>query len=302
MLQTERKNVLVQVPGVDPAGTGLQSAGDGKMWVDQRFAPQLRRAGLAGFEEVMSSATGRCLRELKMRENWYLPVAQSAEVRHGLYLKKHHVRTWMSWLRALLGIGPGTTPARAEVENVRYLTADGIEVMCVVAYGEKLHANGLIESFLLTEELHDYEVLPDFLRRRFPPLTRRQPTARDADLDRLIRRLAEVARRFHRAGYNHRDFYAGHFFVKETTAGEFDIRMIDLQRVQRRRRFRRRWLVKDLSQLAYSLPRDRIKCTHRLAFVRHYLGVQKLCAADHRFIREILMKQQQMERRLGAKP
>ena len=78
--------------------------------------------------------------------------------------------------------------------------------------------------------------------------------------------------------------------------------MIDLQRVQRRRRFRRRWLVKDLAQLAWSVPRDRIRCTHRMAFMRHYLGVRKLRAADKRLIRAVLMKQHLMQRRLGAEP
>ena len=70
--------------------------------------------------------------------------------------------------------------------------------------------------------------------------------------------MAEIARRFHAAGYNHRDFYTCHFLVKEPAPGQFDVRLIDLQRVQRRRWFRRRWIVKDLAQLAYSAPRDRI--------------------------------------------
>ena len=112
--------------------------------------------------------------------------------------------------------------------------------------------------------------------------------------------MAAVARRFHAAGYNHRDFYCGHFFVREPARGKFEIRLIDLQRVQRRRRFRRRWIVKDLAQLVWSAPRDRIACTHKLAFMRYYLGVDKLRPADKRLIREVMAKQQVMERRLGV--
>jgi heptose I phosphotransferase len=280
----------------------LEPAGDGKMWIDGRFRPQLRRARLTVFEEVMDSNGGRCLRELKVRENWYLPAPEPHPSARGLYLKKHYVRTWLSRLRAALGIGPGETPARVEADNVRCLTAEGIDVMRVVAFGEKLHADGLCESFLLTEELAGYADLHAFLLRRFPSGGPRRGTTAARDLDRLIRGVADVARRFHNAGYNHRDFYSCHFLVKETSPGEFDIRLIDLQRVQHRRRFRRRWLVKDLAQLAWSAPRDRVTCRQRIAFMRHYLGVRKLGPAEKRLIRAVLFKQRLMQWRLGDEP
>jgi hypothetical protein len=95
----------------DPAGAGLEPAGDGQMWWDRYYQPQLRQAGLDGFDEVMANSGGRCLRELKIRENWYLPVEGDPANAHGLYLKKHRARTWLSRLRAWLRIGPGETPA-----------------------------------------------------------------------------------------------------------------------------------------------------------------------------------------------
>jgi heptose I phosphotransferase len=277
-------------------------ADDGTMWLDGRFGSQLQRAGLLGFDRVMAVQRGRCLRELQKRENWHLPAAATPQNHRGLYLKKHRVRTWTSRLRALLRLGPGRSAASVEAQNCTRLAAEGIDVMHVVAYGEKLHADGLLESFLLTEELHDYADLTQFLRRRFPPRPLGHSVARDRDLDRLIRRIAQVARRFHQAGYNHRDFYCCHFFVKEEGPGEFGIRIIDLHRVQRRRFLRRRWLVKDLSQLAWSLPRDRVGCTQKMAFMRYYLGVKKLRPSHKRFIRRVLLKQQILERRLGIEP
>jgi heptose I phosphotransferase len=277
----------------DSSDSCLEPVGDGRMWVGRGFQSRLREAGLAAFEDVMESASGHCLRELKVRENWFLPASEAAHNARGMYLKKHRKRTWLSRLRAWLGIGPGETPARLEVKNVEWLSAQGILVMRVVAYGEKLHADGLLESFLLTEELQGYENLEEFLLRRFARV--------DRDLMRLIRDVAEVARRFHKAGYNHRDFYSCHFFVKETGPGEFDIRMIDLQRVQRRRWFRLRWVVKDLAQLAFSAPRDIIGCKHRLAFMHHYLGVRKLGAADRRLLRLVMLKQRLMHWRLRNK-
>lgn len=297
MIRTE-----YQLEAADPAGMGLEPTGDGKMWWDDRFRRQLCRAGLSDFDAVMASMVGECLRALKDRENWHLELTGASQQPYGVYLKKHHVRTWRSRLRAKLGAGPGETAGRTEAQYVGSLTADGVGVMNLVAFGEKLHHDGLVESFVLTEELADYTELQEFLRRRFPRCGLHYASSRDHDLDRLIRQVALTVRRFHAAGYNHRDLYCCHFFVREPVRGKFEIRLIDLQRVQRRRWLRRRWLVKDLAQLAWSVPCDRIKCTHKMAFIRHYLGVAKLCPADKRLIREVLARQQVMQRRSGTEP
>ena len=289
-----------QTESSDPADTGLQPAGNGQMWLDARAERQLQQAGLTDFDAVMATLDGRCLRALKDRENWRLSLHDGQRRPRGVYLKKHHVRTWRTRLRARLGAGPGETPGRVEAQNVGALTANGIEVMRLLAYGEKLHADGLLESFVLTEELEDYTDLHTFLYHRFPPLSVRLSAARDRDLAQLICEVARVSRRFHQAGFNHRDLYCNHFFVREGVPGEFHIRLIDLQRVQHRRRFRRRWIVKDLAQLAWSAPRERVKCTDRLAFMRCYLGVEKLRPADKRLIRAVLAKQRMMQRRLGV--
>lgn len=286
----------------DPAGTGLEPVGDGAMWVAPEYRRPLSQAGLASFDAVMATSQGHCMRALVDRENWRLDLAVGAAGSRRVYLKKHHVRTVGSRVRARWGGGPGMTPGRVEAQNVRRLTREGIDVMHLVAYGERLRSGGLVESFVITEELTGYVPLEQFLRKRFPPLGQRRPARRDAALERLLDRVADVARRFHEAGYNHRDLYCCHFFIREPRRGQFDIRLIDLQRVQRRTRRRRRWIVKDLAQLAWSAPLDRITCTQKLRFMRRYLGVRKLRARDKRLIREVLAKQQFMVRKLGESP
>jgi heptose I phosphotransferase len=283
----------------DPAETGLEPSGDGGMWLDGRFRSELVAHGLTGFDAVMRTAEGQCLRVLRDRENWRLELGEGRAASRGVYLKKHHVRTWQSRLRARFGAGPGETAGRVEARNIRRLAAEGIECMGLVAFGERLKRDGRLESFVLTEELAGYRPLDDFLKERFPSARPGRAAARDADLDRLIRQVAAVVRRFHDAGYNHRDLYCCHFFVREPAEGRFEIKLIDLQRVERRRLRRRRWLVKDLAQLAYSAPRDRITCTRRLAFVRRYLGVGRLRPCDKRLIRAVLAKARGMERREG---
>jgi heptose I phosphotransferase len=214
-----------------------------------------------------------------------------------VFLKKHHVRSWRSWLRAKLGLGPGDTPGRVEARNARRLAANGVQVMELVAFGEKIRDSGLVESFVLTEELQGYCQLDRFLPQRFPAA---KHGPRDPELRALMGQLAALVARMHRAGFNHRDLYCCHFFIREPSPGRFEIKLIDLQRVQLRRWFRWRWLVKDLAQLAWSVQ-DKLSCSQKMAFLRAYLGVKKLRLCDKRFIRAVLAKQQIIERR-GRRP
>ena len=74
----------------------------------------------------------------------------------------------------------------------------------------------------------------------------------------LIARVAEVSRKLHGAGVNHRDFYICHFLVRDRDwsqwkpGDELELVLIDLHRAQRRRAVPRRWLVKDLGGLFFS--------------------------------------------------
>lgn len=275
------------------------ASANGQIWIAQEYRERLARAGLDSFDSVMTGGQGRLLRTLPDRENWRLELAGGGPGR-GMYLKRHRQRSMAHWLRACLGAGPGATAGRIEAENVVRLQQSGIDAMPLVAYGERLHRGGLAESFLLTEELTGFTQLDHFLRQRFAPAAKRR--RRDRPLERLIDRVADVAARFHRAGFNHRDFYCCHFFIRETAPSEFAVHLIDLQRVERRRRLRRRWIVKDLAQLAYSAPAERITCTRRMAFIKRYLGIRRLRPDDKRLIRQVLAKQRSLVRRHGVHP
>ena len=297
------------------------------MWIDDRCGASLEQAGLATFEQVMATTAGRCLRVLADRENWYLESSRhtlcavrleadgkadgtrSVPATIGMYLKKHRARTWWTRMAAALGLVPPASPGRVEAENAIALRSLGIEVMPLTAFGEKLHADGRLESFLLSEELQGYCELQDLIARRFadvkrgawgvgrgsPHASRLTP---HASLRRLIVQVADIARRFHAAGFNHRDFYCCHFLAKETSPDCFDVRLIDLQRVQRRRWFRRRWIVKDLAQLASMSPDEQVGCREKILFLRTYLGVKKLRWQDKRLVRAVLAKLSAIRRRM----
>ena len=94
-----------------------------------------------------------------------------------MYLKKHRARTWATRIAAAFGTASPPSPGRVEAENALALQSLGIDVMPLMAYGEKLHADGRLESFLLSEELEGYCELQDFIQRRFPAAMRRSQPA-----------------------------------------------------------------------------------------------------------------------------
>ena len=278
----------------------LESVETGAMWIDKHYRQRLELQGLDRFNKMMATTQGRMLRALPDRENWRLELHGAHSQPRGAYLKKHHIKTMRTWLRAKVGAGPGDTAGRVEAQNVARLLRSGIAAMRLIAYGERLHGDGRLESFVLTEELKNFTQLDHFLKEQFPPHNPHSISARSPKLDSLLREVADVAAKFHRLGYNHRDLYCCHFFIREVSEGRYKVNLIDLQRVEHRRHFRLRWLVKDLAQLAYSAPRDRISCGRKMAFIKRYLGVKKLGPSDKRFIRLVLAKKRMMERSLGV--
>lgn len=67
----------------------------------------------------------------------------------------------------------------------------------------------------------------------------------------LITKIAEYAARMHCAGLAHQDFYLVHLFIKPDEND--DIYLIDLQRVIMQKHLARRWIIKDLAQIHFSL-------------------------------------------------
>ncbi|HEY4311952.1 MAG TPA: lipopolysaccharide heptosyltransferase II [Pirellulales bacterium] len=287
-----------------PGQSARPAAGKAQLWINNRYRTALADAELDDFTAVMSTTDGRLMRALPDRENWWLRLHGPHGATRGAFLKKHHARSLPQWVRAKLGATAPATPGRIEAENVARLAEAGIETMPVIAFGERLSSDGLLESFVLTEELTGYVQLDHLLQQRFPAINHAisigQP--RDREFDRLLTQVADVAGRFHRSGYNHRDLYCCHFFIREPQPGVFDVRLIDLQRVQHRTRLRRRWIVKDLAQLAYSAPREVVSCSRRLAFFKAYLGVKRLGPEHRRLLRSVLSKQRLMELKLGSNP
>jgi heptose I phosphotransferase len=133
-------------------------------------------------------------------------------------------------------------------------------------------------SFLMTAEVEG-GVEGDHHLRAVAPAPRRE----------LLRRIAELTRRFHARGFIHKDYYLCHVLVApgEPEPGLF---LIDLQRVVQPCCLRRRWLVKDLAALAYSALKSGASRADLRAAFRIYRDRVKLTQDDRILARAVLQR------------
>lgn len=208
------------------------------------------------------------------------------------FLKRHTgpVRP-VEMLRTYLS-GFSLSWGRKEWEVIDSFKKCGIPTLTPVAAGEKGSLLRM-ESFLMTKELSGFQSLEKFIQDYFS-----YPMSSDKIMEKraLIREVAEIAKRMHNAGFNHRDFYCCHIFIRRSEDGIRDLRVLDLQRVDRRRWFRRHWIVKDIAALNYSASSRIITKSDRLRFLIHYLVGKDKVRQNISFIKQVISKTNRISR------
>lgn len=287
---------------------------DARLTVSRDFVQQLRLNRLDVFEGWYDETiVGVPRRRTDDRANLRVSIECGNGRRQVVYLKRHEPmrlpRRLLSWLR----LRRPATPARDEWNSLFIISSFGIQTCVPVVLGED-PATG--RSFIATAEIEDSRPADDFARERFgpspllsPPLAGERARARGESgnekgdgpqeagtvpLRRLfVRRLAEMVRRLHAAKLSHKDLYLCHVFVREVR-GDFELRLIDLQRLGRF--VLPRWRVKDVAQLEFSRPAGAFTRTDLARFLRVYFATDRLEAKHKRFARAVLRKVERIRR------
>jgi heptose I phosphotransferase len=259
--------------------------------VDDQYRDLLSRAGLDAFADFMACRGGDVIKRLPTKTISRIEAPSPTGVRR-FYLKRHtgrvgmgeRVRAWCS------GFSPSW--GRKEWEVIHAFRRAGIPTVTPVAAGERV-CGGRRESFVMTEELAGFRSLESFVPSRWtPPLDRAGLPEKRA----MVRRVAELTRRMHDAGFNHRDWYLCHIFARVDADGTWDLRVLDLQRVDQRRWLRRRWIIKDLAALNYSAPPGVITAGDRARFLNAYLNDGRALREHRALIRAIIRKTARIRR------
>jgi hypothetical protein len=194
------------------------------------------------------------------------------------YLKRYepeYLKAGKRMLRRLGWQGAGDEAMR-EWNAILALRAAGFATAQAIALGQERRGGMVRRSFLLTAEIHRGVAAHDYARTL--DAGRRRQFARE---------VGDLTRRFHRAGFAHRDLYLSHIFVVPAPAGGRELFLIDLQRLFRPRLFRRRWLVKDLAQLGYTAQLAGGSRTDLLRFYHAYVQKPGLAREDKRLLRRV---------------
>ena len=210
---------------------------------DAQYRSLFDRLGLAGeraVEDYFIGAdrprkTGVVIKQVRMT----VPDGPELEV----FYKQYHYRT-PSW--RFLG---RKSKARCEYQNYAVFTRLGVRAADRVACGEQRDVLGRLHSaFIITKAVPGARTLGDFLREYCPD---RSSCESRALRDCLLRQLAAMTRRIHRARFFHHDLVWRNILVNWDPPEEPKVWWIDCPRG----RFGywppldRRWMLKDLALL-----------------------------------------------------
>ncbi len=245
----------------------------GRLLVNHDFAALFRAVRWTTFEAVWAATSQAAVAKDAGTERvtcrFELPGPEGSQA---FFIKRHTSPSLYEAIKPLLHGKMPCHGAKVEWDGLVAFHDAGLATMVPVALGQ-----GGSESFLITVELQGCTKLSEC------------PAAEQTE---WLVPVAEVARRMHSAGWHHQDFYLGHLLRPDDHDGP--IHIIDLGRVQKHSPwFARRWIVKDLAQLNYSVKNAR--ATDRLRFWKAYQG-RPLCDQDKSLIRSILNKTQRIAR------
>lgn len=232
---------------------------------DELFLDKPFRTLWAGQDAFRAAAAlrGEVLRELEGRRTLRTEVGG-----RGYYVKLHRGVGWGEIFKNLVTARLPVLGAEHEWLAIKRLTGLGVDTMKAVAFGRRGSNPAKLESFIVTEELAPTVSLEDFCRDwpSRPPA----PALKRA----LIARVADMVRRMHQGGVNHRDCYICHFLLHtepQPSPAALRLSLIDLHRAQvREGAAPRRWRDKDLAALHFSTLEIGLTARDRLRFLRAY--------------------------------
>jgi heptose I phosphotransferase len=208
------------------------------------------------------------------------------------FAKLHEGVGWGEIFKNLIALKLPIVSAMTEVSAIRKLNQIGIPTTQLVAYGCKGKSPASLRSFVITEDLGDIISLETLCAdwKNNPPDARFKR--------RLIIAAANLARRFHGYGLNHRDFYICHFCLdqKRLAADEIYLYLIDLHRVGIRPQITYTDRLKDIAGLYFSAMNIGLTPRDVLRFLRIYRQAHlvDILKTEQAFLQQISLRAEKL--------
>ncbi|WP_348666551.1 lipopolysaccharide core heptose(I) kinase RfaP [Arsenophonus symbiont of Ornithomya chloropus] len=186
---------------------------------------------------------GKIIRQLETRKTLYFTFNKEK-----YFIKIHYGITIKEIIKNLFFLRLPILGAKKEWEIVQYLSKHKIDTMDIKVFSEEKINVLQRKSFIITKALTPTISLENFCKnwKHIPPEFRIKKM--------LIVQLAQIIRKMHKSGVNHRDCYICHFLlhIPINDVQKIKISIIDLHRAQLRKIVPKRWKNKDLIGLYYS--------------------------------------------------
>ena len=246
--------------------------------VHPSYRDALVSAGLSTNVEIMTYTGGELFTYEGKKDRSVVRIVLPAG--RPVFLKRHYIVPVECPLCSVF-LRRRKSAAEKERAAIELFMSKGLPTAKIVAEGE---------SFTMTEEIEGSVSLEEYVAKRFRP-----PLDREAveEKRRIIRALALLTRKMHRASLSHKDYYLGHIFIRPSGLSLY---VLDLQRVDGRLSWGDRWAVKDIAALDFLALPQYVTSADRMRFFTVYWGSGRLDAAAKRFIRKVLGKRERIAR------
>lgn len=227
-------------------------------YLNEEFAKNFRGADPY---KMLQAMEGKIYRQVKGRKTFQFVLNGKS-----YFAKLHAGVGWKEIVKNLCQFKMPIIGARNEWEAIQRIQELNLATMNAVAFGERGWNPAQRESFIITEDLSDTISLEDYCKEW-------KSSAADARIRRkLIEQVAYIARKLHKNGVCHRDFYLCHFLLHPAVEPFPKLSLIDLHRALIRKNLSQRWVIKDIAGLLYSVKEIGLSHRDLLRFMRHYHG------------------------------
>lgn len=254
-------------------------------WVDKELEQALSDLGMDSMAGVFAFDQGEELVKKNIASFRSRTQLVTKHPKITLFMKRYTQAPAKVQIKNWLHTKARQSNAMIELIPMVELAEKGIGVPRPVAFGQTWQGMFETHSFLITEKIPQAQSL----EKQLPDCFSNKIEQRKTYLA-FIQELGQFIRQFHNLGFCHRDLYLAHIFRNDRG----DLFLIDLARVFKPELLRQRFVVKDLAQLYFSMPKHAFSHTDRLRLYKSYTGKRSITNQDKIRIRKILAKVQRM--------
>ncbi len=265
--------------------------------------------------DYLLNLSGKVYRKVKSRKTEEITINEN-----NYFIKKHYQITLREFFKNVICLRNPFVNATHEHQAIIALKNLGINTLEVAALGTKYNSRLYWTigptSFLVTKAIDPNIELDKFCElyicnRDYYKIKRI-----------FIKHIASITRKIHLNGLNHRDYYLCHFLISlspeeikdlESNLEKIDnfeltreiiinnIYLIDLHRMQIRKSVPKRYIIKDISSLLFSVRNLKLSKTDKLRFIKEYFNIlnnQKIVSfvrRHRRFLDAILYKAESLK-------